>query len=514
MLSAWKRFVIKNDSNPNGSSNCSSNHSNSNGTTPPGIQKLDKELQRKFAHGVHYNLKVIIKGDARVGKTALFKRLEGHEFEDNYPPTENLTVTSINWNYKASDNIVKIDLWEAIDPIWRRNNNNSPTSDLKLENGVQSGNCNSNSNINGGDDSNNSQNTISSPTAPSTTTQAKPQYISSARLALNDSKNPIPDEAKESLAKLSENMDVYRGANTVLLVFDMTKLWTFRYVQAELPKIPSHIPVLVIANHRDMGHHRTVSTEQAKSFIDNFERNPGDALIMYTEASMKNSFGLKMIDKFFNVSFLKLQEASLLKQLELNRSDYMTTLEELEVMGESVDRDYENYLELKTLIRRQQADAMSPVNSGLTKLDDSTREKIRNATVSSSELGVDMSQVKSIESTASKDDKGRAAAVQSFAESKFVNDRLPSIVIGAKCALPDTKKVVMNPKTTTAATTTVKNMAHSNNNSKQQQNNNNNNNNDKECSDDSDEDEEPRGNPLVANYQSDLDSDDQVGKGE
>lgn len=513
MLSAWKRFVTKNDSDLNGLINGSNNHSNLNGT-PPGIQKLDKELQRKFAHGVHYNLKVIIKGDARVGKTALFKRLEGHEFEDNYPPTENLTVTSINWNYKASDNIVKIDLWEAIDPIWRKNNNSSP--DLKLENQIQTQNGNSNSN----GDSNNS--------LPVQIKPQQPQYISSARLAFNDSKNPIPEEAKESLARLSENLDVYKGSNAVLLVFDMTKLWTFKYVQAELPKVPSHIPVLVVANHRDMGHHRTVSTEQAKSFIDSLERNPGDALIMYTEASMKNSFGLKMIDKFFNVAFLKLQEASLLKQLELNRSDYMTTLEELEVMGESVDRDYENYLELKTLIRRQQADAMSPVNSGLTKLDESTREKIRNATVSSSELGVDMSQVKSIESAASKDDKGRAAAVQSFAESKFVNDRLPSIVIGAKCALPDTKKVVMNnrtngnnsngPKTTTTTTTNVDNTAYDNdkNHTKQQeqQKNNINNNNDQDCSDDSDEDEEPRANPLVANYQSDLDSDDQLGKGE
>lgn len=470
MISAWKRLINKTDPN-NSTTNGSSNSHNG---TPPGIHKLDKQLQRKFAHGVNYNLKIIIKGDARVGKTALFRRLEGHDFEENYPPTENLTVTSINWNYKASDDIVKIDLWEAIDPIWRKSN--VPT-DLKLDN-------QNNNNANNHQHQNETQNRNNS--------------ISQARLVLNNSISPIPEEAKQSLAQLSENMDVYKGADAVLIVFDMTKLWTYKYAQAEIVKVPHHIPILLIANHRDQGHHRTVSTEQAESFVEGLEREPGDAIVMYTEASMKNSFGLNMIGKFFNIPFLKLQEASLLKQLELNRCDFMNTLEELELMAESMDREYENYLKLRTQIKRQEADAMSPVNSGLIKLDDNTRERIRNATMSSSEIGIDLNQIKSIQSSNSNDDKSRAAA-QAFAENKFVNDRLPSIVMGAKCSLPETKKIIMNR---------IDSPNNGNNNINDDVMNND------QCSDDSDDSDEPtRANPLVANYQSDLDSDDQVGGG-
>lgn len=368
--------------------------------SPPGIQKLDKEIQRKFARGVNYNMKVVIKGDARVGKTSLFLRLKGYGFVDDYVPTEDLNVTSIDWSYKNTDDVVKIDLWEDID-----------SSTKKI-------------------------------------------------------------------------VDVFNNTHAVLFVMDMTKLWTFKYIQTELPKVPKHIPILIIANHRDQGHHRTVSPEQVTAFIDSLDRTPCDGMIMYTEASMKNGFGLRLIEKFFNIPFLKLQEASFLKQIELNRCEYMSTMEEIQLMQESINKEYEHYLELETIRRRQQADAMSPVNSGMRKLDEATREQIRNTTVSSEHI--DKKNLKSLESN----NNTEKSEAQVLASQKFVDDRLPSIVIGAKCPLPETKAIQLSKS------------------QESQQLSNNNNNNNVENSDDS-EDEEPRANPLVANYQSDLDSDDQ-----
>lgn len=47
---------------------------------------------------------------------------------------------------------------------------------------------------------------------------------------------------------------------------------TFAYIQRELPLVPNHIPILVLANHRDMGHHRTVTEDQVKYFIEGLER--------------------------------------------------------------------------------------------------------------------------------------------------------------------------------------------------------------------------------------------------
>lgn len=474
MISAWKRLINKGDNNHESSS------SNGPNGVPPGIQKLDKELQRKFARGVNYNMKVVIKGDSRTGKSSLFLRLKGYGFQDDYKPTENLNVTSINWNYKATDDIVKIDLWEAIDTATKRSIN---YVDLKLENRSETGSP---------DDQNN-HNSLGneSKQAQSGGGGGRPS-ITTTNLFLNGSiASPIPESAKQSLAELSENLDVYKGAHAVLLVMDMTKSWTFKYIQNELPKIPKTIPILIIANHRDQGHHRTISPEQVKAFIEGLDRSPCDGVVMYTEASMKNGFGIKLIEKFFNIPFLRLQEASFLKQLELNRCEYMSTLEELQLMQEATNREYEQFLELQTVIRRQQADAMSPVNMGLRQLDETTREQIRNANVSSDEIDKNKN-LKSIESNNNHDKE----QPQIIASQKFVNDRLPSIVIGAKCPLPETKSYQLNKTKPTQQVSNNRKSEESTNTG--------------EVSDESDEEEVPRANPLVANYQSDLDSDDQM----
>lgn len=47
---------------------------------------------------------------------------------------------------------------------------------------------------------------------------------------------------------------------------------TFDYVRREIVNVPSHIPILVISNHRDMGHHRLVSDDDVRFFIDALER--------------------------------------------------------------------------------------------------------------------------------------------------------------------------------------------------------------------------------------------------
>lgn len=475
MLSAWKKFINKTDQDVSSSSAAADG-------MPPGVRKLDKELQKKFARGVNYNMKVVIKGDNRVGKTSLFLRLKGYGFEDNYEPTESLNVTSIDWNYKATDDVVKIDLWEAVDAASRRDVN---FVDLKMENSTET----SNPTMSNGSSNMPTENSAAGATSKTRVT------ITSTKLQPNGNSNlgPIPESTRQSLAELSESLDVYKGANAVILVMDMTKLWTFKYIQSEIPKIPKQLPILVVANHRDQGHHRTVSSEQVKSFLEGLNRDPIDGMIVYTEASMKNGFGLKLIESFFNVPFLKLQEESLLKQLEINRQDFMTTREELQLMQDSINKEYEQYLELQTIRRRQQADAMSPVNSGLKELDESTRQQIRNTSMSSDIIIDKGANVKSIES-----DNSRPSG-PIVGKQAFVNNRLPSIVIGAKHQLPTTKAIQLNspppqteaPKATPQAEGAPSDKA-------------------REGSEDSDEEDELRANPLVADYQSDVDSDDQV----
>ncbi|GAB6031528.1 Rab-like protein 6 [Chamberlinius hualienensis] len=269
--------------------------------TPPGMQTMAQSLQKKFAKGVHYNMKILIKGDRNVGKTCLFYRLQGQKFKEEYIPTQEIQVASIHWNYKATDDIVKVEVWDVVD----KGKKKKRIEGLKLDNNV-------------------------------------PDIIEEAALD-------------------AEFVDVYKNANGVILMMDITKQWTYDYVKRELPKIPSNIPVLVLSNHRDMGHHRCVTEDDVKYFIENLDRGSNFAQVRYTEGSMRNGFGLKYLHKFFNLPFLQLQRETLLKQVETNEYEIKSTSEELDLLEDSEEQNYDVFLECLSNKRRQLADQASPI---------------------------------------------------------------------------------------------------------------------------------------------------------
>ncbi|KAL1131443.1 hypothetical protein AAG570_011060 [Ranatra chinensis] len=249
------------------------------GATTPGHQTMSQNLQRKFARGVQYNMKIIIKGDRNTGKTCLFHRLQGKKFIQEYIPTDEIQVASIQWSYKTTDDVVKVEVWDVVDKGKKR----APLEGLKMAAGEE----------------------VIAP-------------------ALD-----------------AEFLDVYKGTNGVILIMDITKNWTFDYVQRELSKIPEHIPVLVLGNHCDMSHHRTVVNDVIIYYIESVQRPVGSAQIRYTEASMSNGFGLKYLHKFFGLPFLQLQRQTLLSQLERNSSETKLTLQELDLYQQGPDSDYD-----------------------------------------------------------------------------------------------------------------------------------------------------------------------------
>lgn len=272
-------------------------HGNQDGsqkTTPAGLQTMGVQLQRKFARGVQYNMKIVIRGDRNVGKSCLFYRLQGQKFKEEYIPTEEIQVANIQWNYKTTDDVVKVEIWDVVD----KGKKKKKVEGLKLDNSSQD----------------------------------------------------VPDEPCLD----AEFMDVYKGSHGVILVYDITKQWTFTYVEREIEKVPHHIPVLVLGNHRDMGHHRTVTEDKARYFCLHYDRPEGSAQIRYAESSMCNGFGLRYIHKFFNLPYLQLQREALLKQLEINTQDMTSTVDELDIHEESEEQNYDVFIDNLSNKRRKQ----------------------------------------------------------------------------------------------------------------------------------------------------------------
>ncbi|XP_043913991.1 rab-like protein 6 [Protopterus annectens] len=253
---------------------------------PAGLQSMNQSLQRRFAKGVQYNMKIVIRGDRNTGKTTLWHRLQGKKFVEDYIPTQAIQVTSIHWNYKTTDDVVKVEVWDIVDKGKTKKRGDT----LKLEND--------------------------------------------------------PQEADTQMALDAEFLDVYKNCNGVVMMFDITKQWTFNYIEKELPNVPRDIPVCVLGNYRDMGEHRVILPDDVRTFIDRLNRPPGSSYILYAESSMKNSFGLKYLHKFFNIPFLQLQRETLLRQLETNQLDIDATLEELCVQQETEDQNYEIFLDM------------------------------------------------------------------------------------------------------------------------------------------------------------------------
>lgn len=126
-------------------------------------------------------MKIIIKGDRNVGKSCLLERLQGKGFIETYTPSNEINVASIQWSFLATDDVVKVEVWDVVD----RGKARPRPAGLKLSTGT-----------------------------------------------------PVA----EAPALDAEFLDVYKNTHGVILMVDITKNWTFEYACKELPKIPPDIP--------------------------------------------------------------------------------------------------------------------------------------------------------------------------------------------------------------------------------------------------------------------------------
>ncbi|KAL1244350.1 Rab-like protein [Trichinella spiralis] len=260
-------------------------HSSPDAGAVHGITSLPQNLRMKFKRGVNYNMKILLRGDRNVGKSCLLRRLQGGPFIGQYIPTEEIQVASVEWSYKTRDHVIKVDIWDVVDRSRKKTRN---VDNLKITN----------------------------------------------------------DSIVEPSLDASF-IDVYQGAHGVVLMFDVTKPWTWDYVKTELPRIPSHIPVLVLANKLDVQSGREVAEDSCRLFLYDFARSSRSAVVRYGEASMRNGFGLKLLHLFFNVPFLLLERQTLQSQLDRNTEELDVTIQEIDLYEQSPDGNYSTFLETR-----------------------------------------------------------------------------------------------------------------------------------------------------------------------
>ena len=326
------------------------------GLQSPSARAIDSDVRRRLARGVQYNMKIVIRGDRNTGKTQLWRRLQGQHFTAAYTPTEQIQIATINWNYKVSSDVVKLDAWDVVDRAPKRKKTGAGMTDSGLK--IANTQAYDASELNGDDDDEDEENEGSSSNA------RKNEFGIGSVVPLSPGAGAgaatTPRSGSFAVGALDATVvDVMRGATGCIMMFDMTKKWTWEYITRELPKVArKDIEVLVVGNFRDMGESgRVVPEATAKQFC----ALAGDN-VHYLEASMKNGYGVRAIANFFSLPFLALQKKYIDEQLRRNREETDAALHEIRALTEELTYD----MYLKQLADRKAATVTSPPPASAT----------------------------------------------------------------------------------------------------------------------------------------------------
>lgn len=265
------------------------------------------------------------------------RRLQGLPFTEAYIPSTQITTAHIHWSYKASDDPVIVEVWDVVD---------SSTSDgfdsrgsraaLRTVHRQQHDDRENDGSHNGFyDDVSDDGDEDGGSDGRDMLEKLKQLPHGSGGLGGGI---PIAVEGSHTLGLDASMIDVYKYANAVVFVFDITKRWSFEYVKRELRNVPPYLSIIVLANCRDLDDRRTVSREEIDQFIKSCSKRD----VRCIECSMKNCYGLKQLYTYLNLPYLRLKISNLKQQIKTIEEELSQAMEEVDInIAEST---YEQYV--------------------------------------------------------------------------------------------------------------------------------------------------------------------------
>ncbi|EWM24659.1 gtp-binding protein parf [Nannochloropsis gaditana] len=299
------------------------------------IRRMDGALQKKLGKGVAHNLKIIIRGERGSGKSALLSRLKGQPFTSSvYEPTPEIETATINWSAKEDGAVVKVEIWDVVDKgLGRRGSligNNVRGTGTVAHDG-------------GGD-----------PDALAGLPLDVPVHAQRGHHA--------GASGSHAFGVLDATIvDVWKGSHGGIFMMNPFSSTALQYVQKQLAEVPRGIPVLLLANFRDLllddtqegrkleedTKHEGESVEAAPVRPRRVHFNLRDLQEVSAEqtaqgrtchafaCSMQNCFGLAQLYAYLNIPFLAMKGDVLERQLSETRRVLSAMTLEVE---EGIDR--------------------------------------------------------------------------------------------------------------------------------------------------------------------------------
>lgn len=232
---------------------------------------MSVELRRKLGHGAKLNIKVLLRGDTQTGKSSMLRRLQGLPHARQLEASAKLNVGSIDWNCEGSPDVVKVEVWDVVDADLSRRPANTPTLTLKHQR--------SNSGGDGG-------------------------------------------------SSAGPTIDVWRGADAIVVLFDPRKRWTFVYALRLLSEAPAAVPVLLASNFADVEGGRNegsayesigggggastqpVAWSEVEQAAEEEAKRSGRTVVA-VKTSMVDCTGLPTLHAFLQVPYYRAKQAAL-----------------------------------------------------------------------------------------------------------------------------------------------------------------------------------------------------------